>query len=616
MASEHSLLEGKVSTVLRHQSTPMAVGVVAVILVNIIDTYWASKLGTAELAAMSFAFPVIGVLINVSIGLMIGTSVAVARIVGGGDAPHARRVAAHALLLGLTIVGFVSSIGFATHDAVFAALGASPELIPVIRRYMNIWFLSVVFLVVPMMLNGVLRGHGDAKSPRNIMILVAVVNAILDPILIFGAGPIPGLGLEGAALATALARVVGFVYALRVALRMKALVLTRPGWTELIASFRRVLSVGLPATLTNVLGPIATAMLVAIVALYGDAAVAAYGIGARVEALVLIPALALSSGLSPFVGQNWGAQLEDRVAAGFRVAVNFCIAWGLGAMAVMLVAAPWIAAVFSEDAEVRRGIITYLRIVPIGYAAYSVIMMLGSAFNAMDHPLRSTLLSVLRSILLAVPTAWLASQWLGLDGVFLGLVVGSFLSALVGLRWMRTFLSPAVPIRGERPRQMEHADFLVRHSDEEQRAAMERLLEVMRAREDVELNRIRRDAVGFFVGPRQLGHIHPSGHVDLPLPRELGEALVQAGKLAHHRHQDDTGWYTKRIEVKEDVERALWLLSLAHALYEVRKRGVDAPLVAAELADLGLAPACRDAAVLAARRWCAARHEAAGETVG
>ncbi len=603
MSGEHSLLEGKVSTVLRRQSTPMAVGVVAMILVNIIDTYWASKLGTDELAAMSFAFPVIGVVLNVSLGLMIGTSVAVSRIVGSGDLSQARKVGTHALLLGLVVVAFVSGVGYATHDPVFAALGASPELIPVIRRYMTIWFFSAVVLVVPMILNGVLRGHGDATTPRNVMVLIAIANAIFDPILIFGWGPIPGLGLEGAALATALSRVVGFVYALWTAFKLSALDLHVPGLAQLRRSFRQVLAVGVPATMTNVLGPIATALLVAIVALYGETAVAAYGIGARVEALALIPAFALSSGLSPFVGQNWGAHLEERVAEGFRVSVHFCIVYGIAAMAVLIGTAPWIAAIFSEDASVRGDIVTYLRIVPIGYAAYCVMLMLSSSFNAMDHAFRSTLLSVLRSILLAVPIAWLMSQWLDLRGVFIGLVVGSFLAAVVGLRWMRMFLSPAVPIRGEKPRDLENADFLVRHSDEDQRGAMQRLLAKMGDFGDVQMQRIRRDAVGFFVGARQIGHIHPSGHVDLPLPRELGEALVRDGRLEHHRHRANMGWYTHRIEGPGDVKQAYWLLRLAHALYEVRRAGVGADEVAGQMADLGLEEASRVALVTATRRF-------------
>ena len=110
-----------------------------------------------------------------------------------------------------------------------------------------------------------------------------------------------------------------------------------------------VLRVGIPASITNVLGPVATAMLTAIVATHGSAAVAAYGIGARVESLVLIAPVALSSGLSPFIGQNWGAHLEARVAKGFQLALNFSILWGLGAFLVLLAAAPQIAAVFSEE---------------------------------------------------------------------------------------------------------------------------------------------------------------------------------------------------------------------------------------------------------------------------
>jgi len=590
MAATQNLLEGDIGRALRDLSVPMGVGVVFMILVNIIDTYWASRLGTDELAAMSFAFPIVGVVINVSIGLMIGTSVAVARTVGSGDEVRARRLSAHAIVLGIALVAMVSGIGMATQDRLFAALGAPAELLPVIGGYMTIWFGTVAVLIVPMMLNGVLRARGDAKTPRNVMMLAAVLNAVFDPILIFGVGPIPGLGLEGAAWATALSRFFTFLYAARVALKLELLDLHLPTPRELWSSWAEILHVGVPATVTNVLGPVATALLTAIVATHGAAAVAAYGIGARVESLVLIAPLALSSGLSPFVGQNHGAHLAKRVAEGFRIATRFSVIWGLAAFVLLLPTAPFIAGLFSDEPEVAADIALYLRIVPVGYAAYGAMMMVSSAFNAMDHAVRSTVLSVLRSILVAVPVAWVGGQVFGLGGVFAGLAVGSIVAAIVGLRWMRLFLEPRPGLRTEKVRAlgMEEEEFLVTNTEGPARSVMEQLLRTMRAYGDVSLEMVRLDAAGFFVGDRQIGHIHPSGHLDLPLPVELGELLVARGVVEHHRMHDSAGWYTHPLHDRRDIEEARWLLRLGHALVTACAEGgdgVDAELAALELDD-------------------------------
>jgi len=597
-----NLLDEPVGRTLWAQSVPMAVGVVAMFLVSLIDTYWASKLGTDALAAMSFAFPVIGIVLNVSIGLMIGTSVAVSRLVGAHELVGARRLAMHSMLLALGIVVVVTVAGLLSQDLLFTALGAPADLLPTIDAYMRIWYISAVFLVVPMMLNGVLRAHGDALTARNVMVLSAVFNGILDPLFIFGWGPIPAWGLEGAAAASGVSRALTFVYALAVAMRMGTLAVHVPGASEFVASSRTILQVGVPAIITNVLGPVATAVLTAIVATHGAPAVAAYGIGARVEAILLIPAIALSSGLSPFVGQNWGAHLAGRVSRAFSLSVRFSLAWGLFAFVAMWWLAPMVAAAFSDDATVREDIVLYLRIVPLGYGAYSVMMMVSSAFNATDHASRATVLSVLRSLVLAVPLAWAGSRAFGLPGIFGSLAVSSVFAGLIGAGWMRRFLNAEAQPKRDRAQRLVDAEFLLRRTAEDQRPATQELVDTMIALEAVDLHRTRGDAVGFYADDQELGHIHPSGHLDLPLPLEVGDELVRRGMVSHHRMQDG-GWYTHELDSVADAREALWLLRLAHALYECTRRGIEHPTTQEEMASLGLRDDMVEQLGACAARW-------------
>ncbi|MAA78070.1 MAG: MATE family efflux transporter [Deltaproteobacteria bacterium] len=600
MPEENPLLTGDIATVLRKQSIPMAIGAVCMILVNLIDTYWASQLGTDELAALSFTFPVIGILINVSIGLMIGTSVAIARVIGSGHIEEAKNLATHAIYLGFMIVGFVSFIGLISQEYLFAWLGADEKVLPHITSFMTIWYASSIFLIVPMMINGVLRAKGDARTPMIVMMMGAVFNGIFDPIFIFTLD----MGLEGAAWATTLSRALTMLYASYILIvREKLFDLHIPSPKQMIESWKVVLRVGVPASITNVLGPVATAMLTAIVATHGSAAVAAYGIGARVESLVLIAPLALSSGLSPFIGQNWGAHLEDRVAKGFQLALNFSILWGLGAFLILLALAPQIAVVFSEDKAVQEAITLYLRVVPIGFASYGAMLMVNSSFNAMDHAFRSSVLSVLRSIVFAVPLAWVGSHFLALEGVFLGLACGSFFSVLIGIRWMRNLLSNTLHDHGESKKEIsEEIAYLITHTCKECTARMHSLIDEMLKLEKVSLHKVRSDAVGFFVESRQLGHIHPSGHVDLPLPMELGQVLVKNKKVTHHRLHEDNGWFTHELHNNEDIDIALWLLELSHAIYEVRTRGLCDDLTQQEIAHLNLSKEENEALMKVVRR--------------
>ena len=606
MATQSTLITDPIGPVLWKQSVPTAIGVVFMILVNLIDTYWAAKLGTNELAAMSFTFPIIGIVMNISIGLMIGTSVVIARTVGAGEDEKAKRISTHALILGMLIVLVVSGAGLLTQNLLFSALGAPAELLPTIASYMQIWYLGAVFLLVPMIINGVLRAKGDAKTTMNTMIMGAVFNAILDPIFIFGFGAVPAMGLEGAAIATVISRAITMVYAGYVMIgREKMLLLQQPKIPELIDSWKGLMRVGIPVMATNVLGPIATAMLTTIVALYGSAAVAAYGIGARMEGLVLIPVLALSSGLSPFIGQNWGAHLEDRVAKGFELALKFSAAWGLFALGLLFFGGPYIAALFSEDPVVQKDIAIYLRVVPIGYGAYGAMMMVNSTFNAIDYATRSTVLSVLRSIVFAVPFAATA-YWLelGLYGVFASLAVGSVLSLLIGLRWMKPLLNPEdqhlVDSRSELEQEIE---YLLMHTDDAMTARMKELVEAIIKLDGVELHHVRDDAVGFYVGHRQLAHIHPSGHLDMPLPIEIGDVLVDRKWLSHHRLYENNGWYSHELHSEKDISEAQWLLQLAHALYEIKTRGRNAEITQAELAELKLDDCAYQHIVTAAERW-------------
>jgi putative MATE family efflux protein len=427
-----ALLDGDIRKILISLTVPMALGIVFVIAIDVTDTLWVGLLGTDELAALSFCFPVIAAVMSASMGLGIGATSAIARAIGAGDEQRVRRLTTHALVLAFLIVAALSLLGLLSQRWLFGLLGAEGRLLDLVIEYMTIWFIGSAFVVIPMIGSAAIRATGDMRTPMWIMFTAAVINGLLDPLLMFGLGPIPAMGLKGAAYASLAARMTTLTATLWVLDRRLGMLERRiPGLDEMLSSWRMILSVGLPATLTNMLGPLAAGVMTSLIASHGIHAVAAWGVSTRIDSLVMIPVMALTAALTPFLGQNWAADRSDRVANGLILARRFAIAWGLGGALLLGLFGQHVGGLFSEDPQVVEFIGLALLIIPISYAATGIVMVVSASFNAIDQAMRSTLISMLRSLLLAIPLAWIGDRVAGLPGLFTGLVLASLLTAVI-----------------------------------------------------------------------------------------------------------------------------------------------------------------------------------------
>ena len=211
-----SLISGSINPILVKLTIPMLFGILGMVVFNLIDTIYVGRLGTAELAALSFTFPVVMVVTSIGLGIGVGASSLISFAIGEGNHLKVQRITSDSLVLALGLVIIFIAIGYFTIDPLFTALGATPEVLPLIRDYMEVWYLGVPFVVVPMVGNNALRATGDMKTPASIMLSIVAVNIILDPLLIFGLGPFPELGLKGAAIATVFARALSLFIGLYV----------------------------------------------------------------------------------------------------------------------------------------------------------------------------------------------------------------------------------------------------------------------------------------------------------------------------------------------------------------------------------------------------------------
>lgn len=435
---KQSLTEGAIANRLFKLTLPMVWGVFAIVAFNLADTYYVGQLGTNQLAAMSFTFPVVMTLGSLAMGLGIGASSIIARAIGQGDLSRVQRFTTNSLTLGVATVALLSTIGLLTIDPLFKALGAGSDTLPYVRQYMEIWYFGMVCLVIPMVGNNAIRASGDTLTPSLIMTVSAGFNVILDPLLIFGLGGFPEWGLAGAAWATVIARALTLVASLSI-LKFKEQMLSShfPNLEETLLCWRDILYVGLPAAGTSMITPISTGIVTSLLAVHGTVAVAGFGVASRVESFAMIPLMALGASISPFVGQNWGAKKYSRVTKALQQSYLFCLGWGI-LMAILLAAgASFIVPLFNQDPAVVEIATVYFIFVPISYGAAGIIQITNSVLNALGKPVPAVVITILRMVVLYIPLAYLGSRWLGATGIFIAATVANIVVGMGAREWSR-----------------------------------------------------------------------------------------------------------------------------------------------------------------------------------
>ena len=452
------LVEGPVHRHLIRLTVPMIWGLLAIMTFNVVDTFFVAQLGADELAAMSFTFPVVFVLISASIGLGAGLTSVLARAIGAGDGARVRRIATDGLLLALLVVLALTALGLATIDPLFTAMGANETLLPLIRDYMEIHYLGVVFLVVSMAAMSIIRASGDARIPGLLLSGSAILNIILDPLLIFGLLGFPRLEMAGAAIATVIARAASFAIALWVLqVKLHLITLARPTWSELRRSWAGILHVGLPATGTNVIIPLATGVLIAMLARFGPEAVAGFGAATRIEALTLVVFYAISAIIGAFVGQNLGAGKIDRIYRAMWLCAVFAFAFGAAIAVLLAIFAEPLGRLFSAEAAVIEVAARYLWIVPLSYGGAGVVMIVNAAFNGAGLPGKAVVVSVLRMVVVLLPAAWLGALLIGVEGVFAAVAFSNLMIGIGAYFWYQrtceqlTSARRAAPLPGAGP---------------------------------------------------------------------------------------------------------------------------------------------------------------------
>lgn len=437
--SRRDLTEGGIVRNIGHLALPMMIGNVLQNAFSIVDMIFVGRLGPSAIAAVGMSGVVLGFLFVVIIGIYTGTVALVARFIGAKNPSEAENVAMQSLFLGGFCYAAIAIMGYPLAPFILRVLGGTEEVVGQGVPYIRIMFLGSFAMIFTVVLSSVLRAAGDAITPLKILTLATVLNIGLDPLLIFGWGPFPRLGVAGSALATVIARGLGAALLLWIFLRGNGVIHLKIARARIdLPLLGRIIRIGIFASIQGILRNISGVVLTRLVAVYGTYAVAAYMIGMRLQMMVMMSAFGLAGAVATLVGQNLGAHKPERAArtAWITVGVGFAIMTVLGIFYIVFSRS--IIGVFNKDPEVLRIGMQYLRICAGAFGFIGLSIILGRALSGAGDTVSPMVITAIGLLGIRLALSLLFSWKLGLAGIWLGITASTIIQGLMVGVWFHT----------------------------------------------------------------------------------------------------------------------------------------------------------------------------------
>jgi putative MATE family efflux protein len=430
------ILQGSVAVAVLKLSWPFWISATLEDFYSLVDLFWVGRLGPSAVAALALCGTLMGMAFTVAVGIATGALAVVARHVGEGRPEAAWAATWQSLYLGIGLGLLSTALGVPLAGPLLELLQAEGEVLRQGTVYLQIIALGAVPLFVSFSLTSALRGAGDAVTPMIALLAGNLMNLVLDPVLIFGWFGAPRLGVAGAAAATLASQGTAFAYVLWVLVRGRApLRLSLRHARPDPALILRIARIGIFGSMQMLVRNASALAVVAIVSPFGQAALAAYGVGMRLMMVVLMPGFGLGNAAATVAGQNLGAGARDRAVLAGWIASFLYLAITSVFAAVLLAGAPGIVAVFSDDpgvVDAGASLLFWLALsfffLPFGLAPARAMAGAGDTFT----PLWTTTISLL---LLQVPAAWGFSQAFGLQGLWSSFLVAHAANALLTVVW-------------------------------------------------------------------------------------------------------------------------------------------------------------------------------------
>lgn len=401
-------------------SIPMILEMAMESLFAVVDVFFVSRIGVEAVTTVGLTESVITIVYSLAWGVAMAATAMVSRRIGEGKPEEAARAAVQSIILALSLGLVLGISGFIFADDILRLMGAEEHVVRSGVLYTRISFASNVIILLLFLLNGIFRGAGDAAIAMYSLWIANAVNIVLDPLLIFGIGPFPEMGVAGAAVATSIGRGVGIAFQLYILFKGKSVVPIamrhlRAHWPTI----KRLINVSATGAGQFIIGSASWIFLMRIISLSGSDAVAGYTIAIRIIVFTILPSWGLANAAATLVGQNLGAGHPERAEASVWKAAWYNTAFLLSVSVVFIVFAPWLIRLFNQDPDVVQAGVLSLRIICTGYLFYGFGMVVTQAFNGAGDTRTPTLLNLLCFWAIEIPTGYLLAVVfdMGLPGV-------------------------------------------------------------------------------------------------------------------------------------------------------------------------------------------------------
>ena len=421
-------------------SVPMVLEMMMESIFFLVDAYFVSSLGANAIATVGLTESVVTLVYAIAIGLSMGVTAIVARRIGEKDIPGASKAAVQSIILGTAVAMVISVIGILFPEEILSLMGGEPDLIAEGSGYTQILLGGNVTIMLLFLINAVFRGAGDASVAMKVLIFSNLLNIALDPLLIFGWGPIPAYGVKGAAIATTIGR--------GSAVLLQLLILFM-GWSKIKVGLKDVvirtkvminlIKVSLGGIGQFIIGTSSWVFLMRIMAEFGSEVLAGYTIAIRVLMFTLMPSWGMSNAAATLVGQNLGAGKPKRAESSVWKTGKYN-AWFMVVVSLFyLFFAEFILKIFSSDSEVIENGALSLRIIAAGYVFYAYGMVIVQAFNGAGDTKTPTIINFFCFWVFQLPFAYVAALYfeLGVLGVLLAITFAEVLIAIISLAWFK-----------------------------------------------------------------------------------------------------------------------------------------------------------------------------------
>lgn len=437
----HDYTSGPLGRAIFLLAVPMVIEMAMESIFAVVDVFFVGRVGAAAVATVGLTESLMIVIYTLAFGLSIGATATVSRRIGEKDADGAGRAAMQVILLGLLISGVLGLIGAVFAPQLLALMGADAEVIATGTGYARVMLGGSATAFLLFVVNAVFRGAGDPAVAMRILIVANSINIVLDPVLIFGLGPFPELGVTGAAIATTIGRGVGLLMAFGMLARGAGhLAIKRSHLTVEPKTMLSIAQLSGLGTFQVAIGSMSWMGLVRVVAGFGPEAMAGYTIAIRLVIFAMMPAFGLGGAAATMVGQSLGAKKPERAEAAVWAATKYDVAFLSSIGLIFLVFAQPLVSLFTKDAGVAEVAITGLRWMSLGFPFFAAGMVLEQSFNGAGDTWTPTWINLGVYWVLQIPLAWFLSYPLGLEqnGVFIAVTASySVLAVVSGVLFKR-----------------------------------------------------------------------------------------------------------------------------------------------------------------------------------